>query len=246
MEVNENANNFEEPVKTEEAPPKKVIKKKKKSKKKSSKKPIDLTTSEGARSQKTLGPALRAGYFLSEIFGVGGEAVFNLSPKVQFGLLTMVGVTDLKSGGSFKENNVLTLQTYEASGDLYALQGRYYFTDTFNLVCGVGYRKIKINIVMISNSTETSYNQQIDVSNITGNVAIGNIWTWPSGFFIGADWIGLVMPLSKSYSVKTDSSGSTDTQEIHDAMQDIGIQYGEDLGGKSLYQLVNLSVGFLF
>lgn len=40
--------------------------------------------------------------------------------------------------------------------------------------------------------------------------------------------------------------GFTDTQEIHNTMQNVDIQYDEDLGGKSLYQLVNLRAGFLF
>ncbi len=221
-----------------------AAKSKSKQKKKKAKPSIDPESSESVRSGKTVGASLRMGYFLSEIFGTGVEGFVNTGPKFQLGFLAVVGVSDLKGGSDFKDNDFLELVKYEASGDFCALQGRYFFTDSFSLVGGIGYRKIKINIQMAAKETDDVFNQKVDISNITANVDIGNIWTWPNGFFVGADWVGLVIPLSKSYTVKTETTGQNATQEINDAIQKVGVENGESLGGRMLYQFLFATVGF--
>jgi hypothetical protein len=114
-----------------------------------------------------------------------------------------------------------SIDSRHASVRSFGIHARYFLGHSFNLKTGVDYRDINATSYYYSSDPRLSTSRQdagVDLS-------IGNLWTFGSGFMLGADWVTYIQPL---WSHESAINGSP-----------------EDLEGAN-YEFAKLILGFNF
>jgi len=203
----------------------------------------DDGSSRYARSGKSGEVGLRYGNVIGGLVGGGVDGFMFHSSGVHFGGVFYSASKDLAD--SLKEDETTVRLTKAiAEGRLVLLQARYFFGNSFHLGGGLGQRQIKAILAAESTVTSDKVAIEVEVNSWVAQLAFGNTWYWNNGFFVGADWIGYVVPLSSSRSVSSSATGavSASLQDIHDSGEDLG----DALGKTSSAMTLVLNVGYAF
>ena len=179
--------------------------------------------------------------------GNGGGVEFSrpINPKLRL-VLQVSSATDK----SVASGDVLLLETSKINLTQVAIKGKMLFTETFFATAGLSYGILGGQYGMSLNNSTSSSKQEI-LWTVNGNridlsIGVGNEWVWPSGFFIGAEWIGYSQALSSSVGLS--SSKTTEQSDVDTLLQSTGNKkavkdWAKDYVGKNNVYAVLLSIG---
>jgi len=176
-------------------------------------------------------------YVLS--YGVGGS--YNLKPNLALGVHILAGSETLKFSGA--NQTATAYGSAKLQGTAGYVYGRYFFGNSFNMMTGLGVRSAKVKYHIEESSLKLAVDGKIDIQSIALPVFIGNRWTFKSGFTIGCDWIGVLVPLSGS--AKSSLSGNLPNELISDLNKSF-LSVGEGLAHKSSLTAFLTSLGWAF
>ncbi len=198
--------------------------------------------SSGARSNRKFGVGIRGGNFAGGFYGAGLEGQFLLNKNFQFAANYYSG-SRVVSESEVHANYVL--DKLEPRVTLATALSRYYFGNSFFGGLGIGYRTANDEIGAHGTGSD---NITISINTRTLLIipSVGNCWTWDSGFYIGADWIGYGFPISSAYGVTTDYQGNSFTQEDVDDLQLKMEKASEKIANAGNGQWLLINLGFLF
>ena len=187
----------------------------------------------------------RAGDFLGGITGAGLEVLLHSDDAAwQFGAIGMVGTRDVRRDLNSASDGSTSLTKALATGQLFEAEARHFFGSTFYATGGLGLRRIAYDLSVDDAIDSGSVTINAKATSLSLSLTVGNVWAWPSGFFLGADWLGVTVPLTNSYSSTVSTSGSAST-----AAEDLGSL--ADAGARALgralsTRLLVLNVGWAF
>ena len=179
--------------------------------------------------------------------GNGGGVEFSrpVNPKLRL-VLQVSSATD----NSVASGDVLLLETSKINQQQVAIKGKMLFTETFFATAGLSYGILGGHYGMSLNNSTSSSKQEI-LWTVNGNridlsIGVGNEWVWPSGFFIGAEWLGYSQALSSSVGLS--SSKTTEQSDVDTLLQSTGNKkavkdWAKDYVGKNNVYAVLLSIG---
>jgi hypothetical protein len=192
--------------------------------------------SEQARSEKSFFALGKAGFALGAIPGAGLEGGYNLNAQSQILASYNRGEIDLKDEMSTSRYSPTYTKALVVSQELDA-QYRRFFGNSFNLIGGLGYRQIDIDVEAYDVVGKGSYTTRTD--SFVAITSIGNLWTWDNGFSLGARWIGVSVPLSSSSESSYNEDGLlVNKEEVEDL--------NDKIGKTVAVQLPMLQVGYMF
>ena len=173
---------------------------------------------------KVLGINAKLGIFIGAGAGAGLNIFYPYSRNWHIGLNLMSGATVLDKDTVEGVDKDEVDSEAKFSSSIFNVEARYFVTETFYLNFGLGRQSFQWEITI---EEEESASQKIttegDVVNTVAMFSIGNIWRFKSGFFIGADWIGISSPISRG-SINSDSeiegSLSSEAVDVHDKYND--------------------------
>ena len=221
----------------------------KKAKKKKTQSEIVENNLDGEDAKED-GLAMKNGYGLllgKFQLGNGGGVEFSrpINPKLRL-VLQVSSATD----NSVASGDVLLLETSKINQQQVAIKGKMLFTETFFATAGLSYGILGGQYGMSLNNSTSSSKQEIlwtvNGSRIDLSIGVGNEWVWPSGFFIGAEWIGYSQALSSSVGLS--SSKTTEQSDVDTLLQSTGNKkaikdWAKDYVGKNNVYAVLLSIG---
>lgn len=196
------------------------------------------------------GLAMKNGYGLllgKFQLGSGGGVEFSrpINPKLRL-VLQVSSATDK----SVASGDVLLLETSKINLTQVAIKGKMLFTETFFATAGLSYGILGGQYGMSLNNSTSSSKQEI-LWTVNGNridlsIGVGNEWVWPSGFFIGAEWLGYSQAMSSSMGLA--SSKTTEQSDVDTLLQSTGNkkaikEWAKDYVGKNNVYAVLLSIG---
>lgn len=168
--------------------------------------------SSDARSTKEFGFAGTSGFVGGGINASGFELVHLLGAPTQLGFGYMRGTRSAVNAKAAKSNECHTagFLTSECEHEVTLITAhvRHFLGNSFNVRLALGTEQHRINYRAKSDS------QQPDEISVEKNgvdfistVSIGNHWTWPNGFNLGVDWVGVdLIPWSKGSKSTTHPS----------------------------------------
>ena len=221
----------------------------KKAKKKKTQSEIVENNLDGEDAKED-GLAMKNGYGLllgKFHLGNGGGVEFSrpINPKLRL-VLQVSSATD----NSVASGDVLLLETSKINQQQVAIKGKMLFTETFFATAGLSYGILGGQYGMSLNNSTSSSKQEIlwtvNGRRIDLSIGVGNEWVWPSGFFIGAEWIGYSQALSSSVGLS--SSKTTEQSDVDTLLQSTGNkkaikEWAKDYVGKNNVYAVLLSIG---
>jgi hypothetical protein len=159
--------------------------------------------------------------------GAGLELLHARNPSLQYGLLLMTGGTDLRD--RVDDNDAVELERFAATGQLALARVRYFPGNNFFLSAGAGLRRIAFEMNVADRQDAARVESSAQATSVVIAASIGNQWTWPNGFFLGADWFGYAVPVANSYSSHVDTEGTAtdDLDDLSRIVDDSARQLGE-------------------
>ena len=193
-----------------------------------------------------LSAAVNVGAVFETIPGGGGSAYYLLSDTLSVGG-TFVGGSADNLSGVVPEVDSVTVTQASMGGYIFALNARYYVTDSTFVTGGLGQRVIN---TLFSLDVEGDPSQQVyndltmSSTAVVAYLAVGNIWSFSSGMFAGAEWAGFTVPLSSSHSVSADNSAPDNP--VLTAASDEAIAASEAYGSKVMFFALLVHAGWAF
>lgn len=200
-----------------------------------------LSGSAKARAQNSFG----AGVLVTPLsdfvlqYGVGGY--YNHGASWQFGAALLTGSEDIS--GEVSDIGTVTLKKADLSGSATFAYGRYFFGNSFNGSAGLGYRTAKADYRIEDTASDDYVEGTLDISSVVTTLAIGNHWSWNSGFTIGVDWLAAMVPLSGSASSSTKSNA--DGVQVEKLNQEF-LDVGDELSQNTSLTLALTTIGYQF
>lgn len=188
------------------------------------------------------------GLFLGK-FQLGGGGGVEFSRPVNQKLRLVLQVSSA-TDNSVASGDVLLLETSKINQQQVAIKGKMLFTETFFATAGLSYGILGGQYGMSLNNSTSSSKQEVlwtvNGSRIDLSIGVGNEWVWPSGFFIGAEWLGYSQALSSSVGLS--SSKTTEQSDVDTLLQSTGNkkaikEWAKDYIGKNNVYAVLLSIG---
>ena len=181
--------------------------------------------------------------FMGGIVLPGVYGFWHQSPNLHIGLSYAQGAANLTK--SIPSADSLQMDKVEVSSQLASVDARYYFGNSFSILGGLFYRKIKTTLDM---STTTIFPLSIKSSTSSAAFgpifAAGNHWTLDNGFHFGCDWIGITIPLSGSYSTQNSTSGLPSTTQV--VVEETSEKLGKTFSSSPIWTYLNLQIGYSF
>ncbi len=175
------------------------------------------------------------------VLSYGAAASYNIQPNLAAGLTVLTGsrsISESTTDGGLTISSSAKLDGMAAYG-----YGRYFFGNSFNVTGGLGLRSATIKYEVDAPSIVTHVDGKIDIQSIVLPVFIGNRWTWDSGFTIGCDWIGIMIPISGS--TKGSINGTLTNDSMKKLNQDL-VDLGDSLAHTTSTTLFLTSIGWAF
>ena len=160
------------------------------------------------------GPGIEARYgaFGAFVSG-GGIAATWRSDSWQGGIVAYHGNADLtdSASGLLASEPALagrTLDKLTLAATEFEAEARATFPYDLIAAVGVGWRRIEGHAALAAADGSGAITSDSVVTGIEASVALASFWTWPKGFFIGVDWLGVAMPLTSVRRVSGRGSGA--------------------------------------
>jgi hypothetical protein len=162
--------------------------------------------------------SVRAGYFGAVLLGVGAGADWRVDDW-ELGLAGYGGTADLTGTLGDQVTTDSHLADYKVdnlslSATLITVEARYFFGDNFTVTTGLGWRELKGHVRLSDPAGET-LSADAAMRNLVATLAVGSVWAWDNGFFLGIDWIGVAWPLTSAWNVETRGSAPA-THDLKD------------------------------
>lgn len=204
---------------------------------------ITDTSSSAVRSGQNVSVGLRTGLFVYTFPGIGLESNFIMNKSLQFGGHVGIGQLDLKN--AVDEESTVSVEKAMIKAFSAGAHARWFVLNSFYLTSGLQYRTIGTNI-----RVEDSLDSSIFIETKTTSdsfcldLGLGNLWSFGSGFYIGAEWFGASIPFSSTFDSEVTSGGllTTDLQETADSNEDLA----EDMSKAVTYRIAVLQIGWAF
>lgn len=210
--------------------------------KKKPKKPKATTTKNPREHSYVWGAGGRAGFLDSPVPSLGVQGYRWVTGLDQMGVLLAQGNVDLRSFLPDKKDIEITKARFSSS--VFLLHGRRFFGETFSGAYGLGQRRINVDLAANSKVSNGGIDAGVTVNSWVLHGAVGNVWRWKSGYFLGCDWFGLMVPLSSQSSVRSEAYGaaSAELDEVNQRANDVAKEISKVTSVTVLY----LSTGIDF
>ncbi len=197
--------NLDEPTEQEEPEPKKT-------KRSLRPDPTPRRLSEDNRKEKSFAMAGRLGAMGPSSAGFGIEAYKLIDGNMQIGGTLMSGSGSSASDIQAKSKNFSFVSKADITSTLVAAQARWFFSNSFEggALAGIATNKIDYEIGYSSQPVAGT----VKSTSVVAGGFIGNHWTFDSGFTIGCDWVGFMVPLASSFSESSTTSSSASADDI--------------------------------
>lgn len=194
------------------------------------------------RDRLEYGGGFKGGFLFNDRPGIGGEAVYNISTRLQLGVFA--GQSEDERSQDFSRDKVGNNQVkqFDVSASLITLQGKYFLTSNLYLLGGAGVRTVKGSALVGDGFEEAVH--FAGVESYVLQAGLGNLWIFGNGFYIGAEWGGLVQPISskKFRSVKRSGEVSQESTELGYKTEDKIFKLGQSRN----FNIGLLQIGMLF
>ncbi len=194
----------------------------------------------GRKFQATVG----GGFIVFPVTGLGLSGAYTLSPRLTLGLSYLTGsVTMNDEELDSSSRDARTTSRLEVDASLLLLQARFFVGNSFYVTALAGQRQLEARI-----NVDTIYgdgvSDKINVNSAVVGASIGNEWTFANGLTLGADWIGLTVPVASSVSSSTGSYGTVSERQKELAAD--GEDAAESLGKTTTALGLVSSIGLRF
>ena len=197
------------------------------------------TGSEGVRERSSFQVGANATpLFMGGIGGAGFEAGYILNSDLTLGLNYMTGERNYYTDFDLDYDTTASAKASQTS-----IQANYFLGNSFFFSSGLGYRQVAISASAEDSTGKAS--ASLDAASPVVTVGLGNLWTFDSGFYIGADWLRLSTPLGggkTSASSRSTLDDKEEEEELEDDVEDIA----ERLNRSTLGTAANLRIGVMF
>ena len=206
--------------------------------------------SESARLGKMGGVELGMGLIVGVVPGSQFHPYYNVMPNLSVGLLYNSGSLDFGSEISGTPGAKINSATLDAS--IIMIHARYFVGNSFYVSGGLGQRTITADFDIQSTLIDYGIKSNIEAKSTSFMVAIGNQWQWDSGFSLGVEWIGYIVPLSASSSDSLDETGadagtaSSSNKSSVESLKKDSTKLAETIGELSTPRLFMFSLGWSF
>ena len=157
------------------------------------------------------GAAILGGNFLGLVSGAGGEVSRELGTSWQIAASFMTGSGEFRKRLAAGESPTSHVQvkSFRVGGDLALLDARFFPLGSLFVACGVGRRRVSVAYDLESPGTLEGVKSRVEVISLVGHASFGNVWKWPSGLSLGAEWLGWTQPFRSLQSSETETFGFT-------------------------------------
>jgi hypothetical protein len=194
--------------------------------------------SEMIREQKSVGLLFGGGLLAGSIPGPSLDIYYNLGSKIQLGINYGAGSTNIDlSDSEFSSSGKIGVS-------LAAARLRWFMWNNFNTSLLVGMRTVDYSISISSKTSANTVDGEVKTQSVVAGITIGNHWSFESGFTIGCDWFGYIMPLSSKSDSATVTSG--DVSVAQEELAETFSESGEELGSTATMQGLIFTVGWAF
>ena len=226
---------------------KKKKKRKKRRRKRRRKRKKKAMGSAKIRAKQSVSAAVTFGAAFEQTPGFGGAAYYHLSDKLSLGLAGHIGTAEL--AGSLEDVPPITVTQASLGAGLVALNSRYYVLDSLFLTSGLGLRFINtlfsLDVESGPNGTPVFRDVNMAAQSVVAYLAVGNIWSFKSGFFAGAEWAGFTVPLSTTKKFTIDSNLPDDDITFSEAGAKAEAVAGA-IAEKAMYMALLIQLGWAF
>lgn len=199
-----------------------------------------IGASAGVRQEKPYGVGVGLGGFVIPIGGGGIMFHYNLDARMQVSAAFMSGhedATDL-----LDNTETLYLDQFDVNTQMNQLDFRFFPSNNFYFGLGIAMRKIEFELE--AHNGAARIDESLKASSFVARVAVGNIWSFDNGFYIGGEWIAAAIPISSSVSTDITADG-TASSDINDLEID-ALDLVDKLAKATTFGLAVLQVGWQF
>lgn len=206
--------------------------------------------SESARLGKMGGVELGMGLIVGAVPGSQFHPYYNVMPNLSVGLLYNSGSLDFGSEISSTPGAKINSATIDAS--IVMVHARYFVGNSFYVSGGLGQRTITADFDIQSTLIDYGIKSNIEAKSTSVMIALGNQWQWDSGFSLGVEWLGYIVPLSASSTDSLDETGadagsaSSANKSSVDSLKKDSTDLAETIGELSTPRLFMISLGWSF
>ncbi len=162
----------------------------------------ELDESSEIRANHQYGAGARMGLGAALNFVTTGVEAF-WGKDLQIGMSYYQARTDFRSELSDAERE--SIPVLNAYLSYFGLSGRYFLGNSFYIGYGMGHRRVMFRYLVEEGSNSVSGDILAESLIVVGTV--GNIWSFTSGLFLGADWFVANIPFRSGYRVTTEATG---------------------------------------
>lgn len=203
-------------------------------------------TSAQARSLLPQGIAYRYGLFWAPLAGSGVELYAAAGTDGQIVLAYQGGKRAMASEMTDElEQEGIRFERFEMDGQLATIGYRKFFGGSFYGTGALGYRGLHAKYELASKANAADHlTGDVSVRSVVLNLAVGNIWTWANGFYVGGEWIGVAVPVASQFKAKTGTGIESDV-ELTKA-QDDAVEGARRISRLPSISVATLVMGFAF
>lgn len=202
------------------------------------------SSSSGTRASQTAAAALKASTLaIGGIPGTGVAGHYFLTRDFQIGGGYISGYIDIAD--QISDEGTRYVDKAEITGALTTVEARYFLDNSFFIAAGLGQRVISSSSRIESYTTDQYIELDTKSTSTVISAALGNIWSWDSGFFFGFEWIGFTVPIGAEFSTTATSNipaGDSTFDTISEDTEDLA----KTLGESPAPGLLTLNIGFAF
>lgn len=183
-----------------------------------------MQASASVRDQKTYGLGVLFGPHPLPFTGTGIAAQYNMGPHWQFEFASKSGSWD---AADELQGFLVVIEKLEAKAQTNQVRAKYYPTNSFYVAGGLGYRSISFDVALSDSSARIA--QTLESESTVLTLALGNLWSFDSGFYIGGEWLHIEVPMASQYSATYTATGipSNSIQEDVDESEELAKKLGE-------------------
>lgn len=194
------------------------------------------------------GKRFSVGYTLGNVAGgipgSGLEGFYHLNRQWLIGFFGTQGRADFAD--EIDPVGTVSLEKAELGISMYAINVKYFVGNSFFVRLGLGRRSIDSDLKVVDSASTQFLKLTTESDSVVTLVSLGNVWAWDNGFFIGADWIGVSVPLSSSYKFKIEHNFDSEVGSEFAAIEEDGRSLSKKMGESTAAMFLVLNLGYSF
>ncbi len=220
-------------------------------------KPASETSSrsDDVRAGKRFNAGARAGIMYTVVPGAGVEGNLILDKRFQVGGSINHGALSARAESNNGSNEVNSRndegddKTNLDKADIRVTSVeshlKWFPLNSLYVTGGGSVRAVRSEVQISDDANSANYvNTQTEARAVCVDVGVGNEWSWNSGFFLGAEWVGLSTAILSKSTTKNDKEGAPNDQVENDAKG--SRRFAESIGKGTSVRLAMLHAGWAF